>query len=139
MGRRGIESANGRSPASLAIRLHAEAASAAAQVRGSCTPNHKNQPGHLAPINQSLPFPQDAVAAAADANPDYAGSCGRCYEVRCRSGYVLGEQRHGCNRLAARRVGDPFSSEPLPSGGWPAACLLVGQNAGLPGLDACGT
>ena len=40
----------------------------------------------------ALPFPRDAVAAAADANPDYAGSCGRCYEVKCATGTVLGEQ-----------------------------------------------
>jgi hypothetical protein len=30
------------------------------------------------------------VAALADADPDYPGSCGRCYEVRCRPGLVLG-------------------------------------------------
>jgi len=37
----------------------------------------------------ALPFPRDQVAAAADANPDYAGSCGRCYLVRCVSDLVL--------------------------------------------------
>jgi hypothetical protein len=39
----------------------------------------------------SLPLARDAVAAAADASADYAGSCGRCYAVRCRNGVVLGE------------------------------------------------
>eukprot|EP00955_Chlamydomonas_euryale_P068050 360002-Chlamydomonas_euryale.AAC.4 len=36
----------------------------------------------------SLPFPKETYAAAADANTDYPGSCGRCYEVRCESGLV---------------------------------------------------
>ncbi|KAF6266008.1 hypothetical protein COO60DRAFT_638698 [Scenedesmus sp. NREL 46B-D3] len=34
----------------------------------------------------SLPYPADMYAAAADTNVDYAGSCGRCYQVRCRTG-----------------------------------------------------
>jgi hypothetical protein len=29
----------------------------------------------------SLPFPREMYAAAADANEDYPGSCGRCYQV----------------------------------------------------------
>jgi cullin-associated NEDD8-dissociated protein 1 len=37
---------------------------------------------------QDLPFDQTHAAAAADINPDFAGSCGRCYEVRCVSGPV---------------------------------------------------
>ncbi|KAI8470025.1 MAG: hypothetical protein J3K34DRAFT_521703 [Monoraphidium minutum] len=37
----------------------------------------------------SLPFPRGTVAAAADTNSDYAGSCNRCYGVRCTSGIVL--------------------------------------------------
>eukprot|EP00879_Flechtneria_rotunda_P010503 GHRR01010979.1.p1 GENE.GHRR01010979.1~~GHRR01010979.1.p1 ORF type:complete len:225 (+),score=48.71 GHRR01010979.1:210-884(+) len=37
----------------------------------------------------TIPFPSDAVAASADQNPDYAGSCGRCYAVRCKEGLVL--------------------------------------------------
>lgn len=41
----------------------------------------------------SLPFRRDAVAAAADTNPDYPGSCNRCIAVRCRSGFVLGAPR----------------------------------------------
>ena len=39
----------------------------------------------------SIPFPRDAVAAAADASADYPGSCGRCYAIRCRPGLVLGK------------------------------------------------
>ncbi|KAG1671486.1 hypothetical protein FOA52_003144 [Chlamydomonas sp. UWO 241] len=36
----------------------------------------------------SLPFAKETYAAAADANVDYPGSCGRCYEVRCINGLV---------------------------------------------------
>lgn len=38
--------------------------------------------------NGVLPYPRDQYAALADANFDYAGSCGRCYEVKCRNGLV---------------------------------------------------
>lgn len=37
---------------------------------------------------QDLPFDQTYAAAAADANPDFPGSCGRCYEVGCVPGVV---------------------------------------------------
>ncbi|KAI8476465.1 MAG: hypothetical protein J3K34DRAFT_455778 [Monoraphidium minutum] len=40
----------------------------------------------------ALPFPREQYAAAADANPDYPGSCGRCYEVRCNPGIVLNNE-----------------------------------------------
>jgi hypothetical protein len=33
----------------------------------------------------SLPFPREMYAAAADANADYPGSCGRCYQVGMRA------------------------------------------------------
>eukprot|EP00775_Hariotina_reticulata_P000770 gene770-1081_t len=36
----------------------------------------------------SLVYPKEVYAAAADANMDYPGSCGRCYQVRCKSGEV---------------------------------------------------
>ena len=36
--------------------------------------------------NGALPYPRDIYAAASDTTPDYPGSCGRCYQVRCRSG-----------------------------------------------------
>lgn len=39
---------------------------------------------------QDLPFPKENVAAMSVADPDYAGSCGRCYEVRCQDGLVPG-------------------------------------------------
>jgi hypothetical protein len=38
-----------------------------------------------------LPFERDAVAASADTNPDYPGSCGRCYAMRCKEGLVQSE------------------------------------------------
>lgn len=31
--------------------------------------------------DESLPFPREVYAAAADTNEDYPGSCGRCYQV----------------------------------------------------------
>ena len=34
-------------------------------------------------------YPRDAVAALANNDPDYPGSCGRCYEVRCHTGPVI--------------------------------------------------
>jgi len=37
-----------------------------------------------------VPFPHDGVAALADVNPDFPGSCGRCYEVKCLPGLLLG-------------------------------------------------
>lgn len=38
----------------------------------------------------SLIFDQTRAAAYSDVNPDSGGSCGRCYEVRCSPGKVLG-------------------------------------------------
>ncbi|KAL6758139.1 hypothetical protein V8C86DRAFT_3025649 [Haematococcus lacustris] len=52
---------------------------------GAC--GYTNLPGG------TLPFARDAVAASADQNPDYPGSCGRCYEVRCKSGLLLNNER----------------------------------------------
>ena len=37
-----------------------------------------------------VPFPHDGVAALADVNPDFPGSCGRCYEVKCAPGLLMG-------------------------------------------------
>jgi hypothetical protein len=42
-------------------------------AQGSC--GYTNSDG-------SLPFPREAYAALADANEDYPGSCGRCYQVK---------------------------------------------------------
>lgn len=36
-------------------------------------------------------YPRDMIAALASADPDYPGSCGRCYEVKCRDGLVIQE------------------------------------------------
>lgn len=38
----------------------------------------------------SLAFDQTRATAYSDVNVDGAGACGRCYEVRCRDGPVLG-------------------------------------------------
>ncbi|KAL0044907.1 hypothetical protein WJX82_001789 [Trebouxia sp. C0006] len=37
-----------------------------------------------------LPFDKGQVAALAQKDPDYPGSCGRCYEIRCQDGLVIG-------------------------------------------------
>ena len=34
-------------------------------------------------------YPRNAMAALANNDPDYPGSCGRCYEIRCRSTEVI--------------------------------------------------
>jgi len=36
-------------------------------------------------------FPKDMIAALGSADPDYPGSCGRCYEIKCRNGLVIQE------------------------------------------------
>lgn len=41
----------------------------------------------------SLPFSR-MVAASADADPTYAGSCGTCWEVRCKPGTVISESTY---------------------------------------------
>ena len=61
-------------------------------------------------------LPLDGVAAIADVNPDFPGSCGRCYEVRCANGLVLandhkplwtGEKGEGGGRgRSGARVGE---------------------------------
>ncbi|KAG2488344.1 hypothetical protein HYH03_013034 [Edaphochlamys debaryana] len=40
----------------------------------------------------SLPFDKGEVSSYSDNDPDFPGSCGRCYEVRCVDGVVLGYQ-----------------------------------------------
>lgn len=54
---------------------------------GSC--GLYEQQGNLSVRPQDVPY-GDAVAALGVINADYPGSCGRCYEVRCRDGVVLG-------------------------------------------------
>ena len=37
----------------------------------------------------NVPFPKESLAALANVDVDFPGSCGRCYEVRCKNGLVL--------------------------------------------------
>ena len=54
---------------------------------GSC--GYFNKPRSKQKIDyDDLSLPLDGVAALADVNPDFPGSCGRCYEVRCSEGLV---------------------------------------------------
>ena len=46
-------------------------------------------------------FGRDAVSAMPDIAADYAGSCGRCYEVKCRG--IQARRWVGRRRLAAAR------------------------------------
>lgn len=39
----------------------------------------------------TLAYPKEAAASYADTNFDFPGSCGRCYEVQCQEGIVLGK------------------------------------------------
>ncbi|KAK9801963.1 hypothetical protein WJX73_002009 [Symbiochloris irregularis] len=56
---------------------------------GSC--DYASQRGNQGQtFQQDFPFPVDQVAALANINPDYPGSCGRCYEIRCTTGVVPG-------------------------------------------------
>ncbi|KAK9827704.1 hypothetical protein WJX81_002445 [Elliptochloris bilobata] len=48
-----------------------------------------NQQGTGAVSYSNEIFPRDAVAALANNDPDYPGSCGRCYEIRCHTGPVI--------------------------------------------------
>jgi cullin-associated NEDD8-dissociated protein 1 len=41
----------------------------------------------------TLPFPKEVYAAVADTNEDYPGSCGRCYQVRCKTGFPYNNGR----------------------------------------------
>ncbi|GBF89114.1 hypothetical protein Rsub_01831 [Raphidocelis subcapitata] len=56
----------------------------------------------------SLPFPRAAYAASADANPDYPGSCGRCYQIRCKPGLVLNNQGQPIKIINNTFEGDRF-------------------------------
>ena len=50
---------------------------------------------------QDLPFPRDQVAAAANVNPDYPGTCGRCYQVRWAAGLKSAAHFAECSRVKA--------------------------------------
>ncbi|KAA6418535.1 MAG: hypothetical protein FRX49_11481 [Trebouxia sp. A1-2] len=40
--------------------------------------------------NSAITVPASMLAALPTSNPDYPGSCGRCYELRCQTGVVAG-------------------------------------------------
>ncbi|KXZ56876.1 hypothetical protein GPECTOR_1g790 [Gonium pectorale] len=56
----------------------------------------------------TLPFPADAVAAAADADTDYPGSCGRCYQVKCVNGIVAANSTSPVRIINGFYDGDRF-------------------------------
>ncbi|KAK9823593.1 hypothetical protein WJX72_004108 [[Myrmecia] bisecta] len=56
---------------------------------GSCG-YFETREGVAEPQDQDLPYGTGNVAALANVDPDYPGSCGRCYEVRCKPGLVPG-------------------------------------------------
>ncbi|KAK9817073.1 hypothetical protein WJX72_009058 [[Myrmecia] bisecta] len=58
-------------------------------IYGSCG-YFETRDGAAEPTYQDLAFGPVNVAALADVDPDYPGSCGRCYEVRCKPGLVPG-------------------------------------------------
>ena len=72
---------------------------------------------------QDLPYPKEMYAALAQTDPDYPGSCGRCYEVR-------GLTQHGpCSRdkrpgfapgLQDRKIGVTLPA-PWAEHGWRSA------------------
>ncbi|KAL4856466.1 Expansin-A32 [Chlorella vulgaris] len=46
------------------------------------------------------------VAAIADASPEFAGSCGRCYEIRCEARSVIDGYDNSFDRSGACKAGD---------------------------------
>ncbi|KAL3157021.1 hypothetical protein ABBQ38_001272 [Trebouxia sp. C0009 RCD-2024] len=55
---------------------------------GSC--GYLSQAGTEAVDFPNVPFPKDMLSAVANINDDFPGSCGRCYEIRCATGTVIG-------------------------------------------------
>lgn len=55
---------------------------------GSC--GYLSQDGNQAVDFSNVPFPVDMLSAVANINDDYPGSCGRCYEIQCSTGVVVG-------------------------------------------------
>ncbi|KAJ9517598.1 hypothetical protein QJQ45_025065 [Haematococcus lacustris] len=72
----------------------------------------------------TLPYPRDAVAASADTNSDYPGSCGRCYEIRCKTGYILDN------------TGSPMRLEIFPNGTINAVGYYQVDGSRLPAIRA---
>ena len=66
-------------------------------------------------------FPRESIAALANNDPDYPGSCGRCYEVRCHTGPVIANGTevyrtdHGCAALRSQER-DAAGKRALPPG-----------------------
>ncbi|KAF6253155.1 hypothetical protein COO60DRAFT_1643399 [Scenedesmus sp. NREL 46B-D3] len=56
----------------------------------------------------ALPFPRAQYAAASDGSPDYPGSCGRCYDIRCKTGQVLNNQGNPIQISNGFYEGDEF-------------------------------
>lgn len=57
---------------------------------------------------QDLPFDQAHAAAAADVNPDFPGSCGRCYEIRCKTGVVPRDFKDSSGAMTPFKTADHF-------------------------------
>ncbi|CAL5225943.1 g8740 [Coccomyxa viridis] len=56
-------------------------------IFGSCGYTQQNYTEGVTYAN--VPYPKEALAALANIDEDFPGSCGRCYEVRCKNGLVL--------------------------------------------------
>ncbi|WIA23970.1 hypothetical protein OEZ85_013605 [Tetradesmus obliquus] len=56
----------------------------------------------------ALPFPRTQYAASADGSPDFPGSCGRCYDIRCKTGRVLNNQGQPIQITNGFYEGDKF-------------------------------
>ena len=76
---------------------------------GSC--GYFNKPRSKQNIDTSdLQLPLDGVAALADVNPDFPGSCGRCYEIKCKEGLLIG------NDGKPKSIGGEFKYMPSING-----------------------
>ena len=92
------------------MALHVHLALGAAHRDSMTAPrSHLPHTSHLVPLrilshgecgytnsDGTLPFAREGYAASADANYDYPGSCGRCYQIKCVDGAVAGAGGRGC-------------------------------------------
>ncbi|DBB17410.1 TPA: hypothetical protein ACH3X3_014441 [Trebouxia sp. C0006] len=60
--------------------------------------------------NSAITVPANMLASMVTSNPDYPGSCGRCYELRCQTGVVAGNFSSD-NTPVPYRIG-PAQSQP---------------------------